>query len=82
MTDKNDTRGDVRIKLSVTDWQKVPSRTYTTTVEIDAEDWLYAETSYRHEMIQEEMKSFIETTFELDWEILSEHDISEPVEES
>ncbi len=66
----NDTdRGPVRVTLNVSDWQKVPTRTYTKVVEFDREDWDMWDERVREEEIETLLREFKDDMFSADYEI-------------
>lgn len=79
MSDRADERGPVQVQLTIRDWQYVPTRTHKKVVEIDRDDWDYAEPAERREIIGELQQEFVVEVFETDWNVLGDADISDDV---
>ncbi len=59
----------VRVTLTVSDWQKVPTRSYTKVVEFDREDWDMWDERTREEEIETLLREFKDDMFSGDYEI-------------
>lgn len=65
----SDTTEPVKVNLTVTDWQKVPMRSYRKTIQIDREDWNDWSRQAREREIATELEQFYRETFEREYEI-------------
>lgn len=65
----SDSDKPVRVTLNVSDWLKVPTRTYSKVVEFDREEWDEMSPRDREDSIEEQLRDFCLETFSRDYEI-------------
>jgi hypothetical protein len=79
MTDRKSTAEPVRIKLILNEWKWANNHTYSKEIEIDPIEWAEMDPYEREQHINDLTVEYASECLEGDFEILSGHDLSDPV---
>jgi hypothetical protein len=80
MSDRKSTAEPVRVKITLAEWKWANNHSYSKEVEIDPIEWAEMDAYEREQHIQELTVEFANECLEGDFEILSGHDLSDPVQ--
>ncbi len=79
MTDSKGTAEPILVKITLSEWKWANSHSYEKTIEIDPVEWAEMSPYDREQYINDRTVEFANECLEGDFEILSGHDLNDPV---